>query len=140
MRLVVLYYYGDYECSCHNVIPVEYSSAEAFLCDLDYALKELKKRQDNYIHARAIFDAEFPAPHFERLPKHKDKSSYEERCKLWLEKHEQFNKEHSYPLYEEIKLGGQSWYPQHFIEDNQISLPTVLTLDEWFERYSKGEI
>lgn len=137
MRLVVLYSHGDYECSCEYVIPLEYSSAEAFLCDLDIALKNLKRQQDDYNDARAIFDREFPAPHF-NAPKHKDKSSHEERCKVWLEKHEQFNKEHPYVMYTEIKLGDQSWYLHHFLESGEIFLPTVLTVDEWFEQYSKG--
>jgi hypothetical protein len=136
MRLVITFSIsGGWDCPSYDkVVPVEYESAEAFLVHFDDAMKAYSEASKK--HSQDI------EKWWKREPRTSGKPRYgSEKYAAW-----QASKPTPPGLLNIIDLNGFRFWASDLIEeykDYTYTLPTVETLEEWFEkgiRHAKMEI
>ena len=126
-RLIVEYSHGD-DCTytCEETIPVVYESAEKLLLDIENAVKAYLKYQDEK-------DAAWDKFH----KKWQGKNDYTKDA-YWAE-HELITGKFPHMGECTVDIGGSTIYLDHFIYKQQIYLPEIYTVDEWFKDAESGE-
>jgi len=145
MKLVISWYTGgDYECNAYqHVVPTEYESAEAFICNWEKALKEALAKFEHYSKITEEYKQK-KYSFFKQIAKIKDekkKEKLENEFNLLIKEKEDYFKNNSFQSFESFIFAGIRFYClEHYgrdnenkIDKNKIDFPTIQTLEEWFE-------
>jgi hypothetical protein len=129
MRLVAIFHYpGCWECSGHDEVrPMVYESAEALLVHFDDKMKAYIAAQEAQKKAYKAWEKLKPKPRKHKQPL----TEYDEAFTKWYQQQPR-----NMPGSLHIEIGGYTFYAEDLMSDGKYQLPTILTVDEWFEQWT----
>lgn len=134
-RLIVITDNSDgYTFFCHNYYPVLFSSKEEFQIIFEEKVLELQRNKIHYNKEIDLLDDKIREIYVFLVKKH-TQTKQDNLLVLNNQLQETKNK-----ILKEFQLGGQNWSFEDFInEDKTITIPQVLTLDEWFLQVERNK-
>ena len=139
MKLVISWQTGREYIHSH-IVPTEYESIEAFICDWEKALLKTMEKFEEYSknnkeHIEKAFEY---SKLILKIEDPKKKKQLQEEYKLNAEKREEFFKNNSYQSVEGFYFAGIKFYCLEHIktlkDKDNIYYPVIETLEEWFEK------